>query len=300
MALLLPAFVTEGTNALFALTSSYLHSSPFYALVALTVIAMFVCIPMTQYKTVYGDTVAYGFSVFLQTIIIRAVFPPAPNSLGDILTYAVLFWGLRLSVYLYVRDIIGWSRDSNVETRFKKLTVSIGLCVYYALVTSPLLYALRYPVTDPAYNPLVWSGVGLTWAGAILETVADAHKFSIKLYQKDLDKFEGPSTGVYRLSRHPNYAGEIMFWMGIWIASLPSIYASITSAIASTIGFVMLVCILMFEASVRVEREQKRKYAGQIKYEKWKEQVPMSVFPIAPLLTAELSGIFRFPFGSRI
>jgi steroid 5-alpha reductase family enzyme len=290
---LLPAIVAEGFDALFDLTSSYLHSSPFYVLVVLTVIAMFVCVPLTQYKTVYGDTVAYGFSVLLQTMIIRAVFPPEPNSLGDILTYAVIFWAIRLSVYLYVRDIMGWSRDSNVETRFKKLTVSIGLCAYYALVTIPLLYALRYPVKDPAYNPLVWSGVGLAWAGAILETVADSHKFSIKLYQKDLDKFEGPSTGVYRLSRHPNYGGEIVLWFGVWIASLPSICESITAAIASTIGFIMLCCILLFEASVRVEREQKRKYGGQIKYEKWKELVPVSVFPVAPLLAA-------FRFGSRV
>jgi steroid 5-alpha reductase family enzyme len=290
---LLPAIVTEGFDALFDLTSSYLHSSPFYVLVVLTVIAMFVCIPLTQYKTVYGDTVAYGFSVLLQIMIIRAVFPPEPNSLGDILSYAIIFWAIRLGVYLYVRDISGWSRDSNVETRFKKLTVAIGLCSYYALVSIPLLYALRYPVKDPAYNPLVWSGVVLTWAGAIVETIADSHKFSVKLYQKDLEKFEGPTTGVFRLSRHPNYGAEIVMWFGVWLASLPSICESITSAIASTVGFIMLCCILLLEASRRVDRERKRKYGGQIKYEKWKEQVPLSVMPFSPLYTA-------FGFGSRV
>jgi hypothetical protein len=109
--------VTEGLDALFELTSSYFNSSPFYVLTALTVIAMFVCIPLTQYKTVYGDTVAYGFSVLLQIMVIRAVFPPEPYSLGDVLTYAVIFWAPRLSIYLYVRYICGWSRDSNGETR---------------------------------------------------------------------------------------------------------------------------------------------------------------------------------------
>jgi steroid 5-alpha reductase family enzyme len=171
------------------------------------------------------------------------------------------------------------------------------LCSYYALVSAPLLYALRYPVTDPAYNPLVWSGVALTWFGAIMETIADSHKFSIKLYQKDLDKFEGPSNGVYRLSRHPNYGGEIVMWFGVWLASLPSICVSITAAIASTLGFIMLCCILLFEASVRVEKEQKRKYVGQIKYEKWKAEVPMSVIPVAPLMNL-FPGLLKKPVKS--
>jgi steroid 5-alpha reductase family enzyme len=288
MAHLLPPNVTEGLDTLFDITSSYLDSSPFYALVALTLIACVIDIPVTQYKTVYGDTVGYGFSVCFQVLVIRAVFPPEPNGLGDVLTYAVLFWGVRLSVYLFIRDRMGYSRDTNGETRFKRLTVAIGLCMYYALVTIPLLYALRHPTTDPAYFPLVWTGVAMTWVGGVLEAVADAHKMYVKVNQADQLKFEGPSTGVYRLSRHPNYAGEIIFWMGVWIASLPSFCVSIQAAAASTLGFIMLVCILCLEASKRVEREQKRKYGGQIKYEKWKEQVSTVVFPFAPLLGSRI------------
>jgi steroid 5-alpha reductase family enzyme len=124
----------------------------------------------------------------------------------------------------------------------------------------------------------------LTWFGGVLEAVADAHKMYVKVNQADQLKFEGPSTGVYRLSRHPNYAGEIICWMGVWIACLPSFCMWIQAAAASTLGFITLFCILCFEASIRLEREQKRKYGGQIKYEKWKEQVPMSVFPCSILL----------------
>jgi hypothetical protein len=136
--------VSKILHTILNITSSYLESSPFYALVALTLIACVVCIPVTQYKTVYGDTVGYGSSICFQVLVIRAVFPPEPNGLGDVLTYAVLFWGVRLSVYLFIRDRLGYIRDTNGESRFKRLTVAIGLCMYYALVTIPLLYALRH------------------------------------------------------------------------------------------------------------------------------------------------------------
>lgn len=296
----LPPFITEGLDALFELSSEYLNGSPFEALVALTVLAAIIDIPITQHKTVYGDTVGYGLSVSFQLYILTITFPPEAGSLGQYLVNVLHLWAMRLALYLLFRDKMGWSRASDSETRVKRLTVALGLSAYYALVSIPILYALRYPVTDPSYDILVWSGIAVSCAGLVLETVADCHKFWIKHNQLDLNKFCGPADGVYKLSRHPNYAGEIMVWLGVWMACLPSFIFSVSAAIASTVGFLMLCCILLFEASIRVEREQKRKYGGQIKYERWKEQVPMCVMPVAPLLTAELPGLLKFPFGTRV
>jgi len=288
--------MTEGLAAISELTISYLNAGPFAVLFALTVIAAIVDVPITLYKTVYGDTVGYGFSICFQTLVIRWAFPPESGGVADALTWVVIVWALRLAFYLLFRDLMGWSRATNVETLTKRFTVAVGLSNYYAFVIIPVLYALRFPNTNSAYDKYLWAGVYMAWAGTILETVADVHKWLVKFNAKDLNKFEGPSDGVYRLSRHPNYAGELMVWLGVWIAAFPSFTFSITAVAVSTLGFIMLNGILLFEASIRVEREQKRKYSGQVRYEQWKQKVPLSVLPFAPLLAAELPGLLRFPF----
>jgi hypothetical protein len=170
-----------------------------------------------------------------------------------------------------------WKRD------LKNSLFLLG-CAPTTLVSIPLLYILRYPVKDPAYQPtglvrVIDMGWSHRWDHCWFA------QFSIKLYQKDLDKFEGPSTGVYRLSPPQlRWRNRDNGWS--LVASLPSITRVDHVCYCLDGGFIMLCCILLFEASVRVERGA-RKYGGQIKYEKWKE-VPVvclpRVAPYSPLL----------------
>ena len=60
----------------------------------------------------------------------------------------------------------------------------------------------------------------LVWlAGFIIEVVADNQKKKFKEDLNNKDKFI--SHGLWAWSRHPNYFGEILLWIGITIIAIP-------------------------------------------------------------------------------
>ena len=191
---------------------------------------------------VYGDTLGYGLSTFLQTLVLRHTFPPVPHSFADWLTWATLFHGFRLAFYLYIRERSGYTVNDPTDSfpRAVRVPYAMTLSFLYALFVSPVLHAVRSP---PLLRPaemdgtallrmipiaVAWLGTLMAWSGVLLETVSDWQKFRIKLNQRRSKRdhvrhvFEGPLNGPYRFCRHPNYAGELMFWFGVWLAGLPS------------------------------------------------------------------------------
>ncbi len=78
-------------------------------------------------------------------------------------------------------------------------------------------------------------------AGALaMETVADNQKSAFKArFPKQFC-----NTGLYRWSRCPNYLGEILFWVGNWVAGLV-FYGSVLIWVASFTGLVCIVLIML-------------------------------------------------------
>lgn len=260
---------------------SSLESGP-YGVVAMTAIASAVCIPATQYKNLYGISVGYGLSVAAIALALRKIFVITPLAVGDVLTGAALFYGLRLALYLFIRDVSGGKPlSTNGEmARLKRIPVAISLALFYALMTTPLLYALRSPAAAAVTWKIrtAWAGTAFAWAGATLEAIADAQKFIVKLNSKGKTAFRGPSTGVYALTRHPNYTGEVVFWFGVWLAGLPSFEKSVIAWLCSSAGLYGIISI-MRGATKSLEKRHTEKYGGQPKYETWKKDVPAPLFP---------------------
>ena len=60
----------------------------------------------------------------------------------------------------------------------------------------------------------------LIWIlGFTIEVIADNQKSSFRSNPENKDKFI--KTGIWSWSRHPNYFGEILLWIGITVIALP-------------------------------------------------------------------------------
>ena len=84
-----------------------------YGVAALTSVAASICIPATQVKNLYGISVGYGLSVAAIGLYLTRVFGPS-----SILT-ASIFYGVRLAVHLFVRDVTGYKSLTTDKDPFR-------------------------------------------------------------------------------------------------------------------------------------------------------------------------------------
>lgn len=286
---------------------------------ALMGIAAAILIPIAQIRNVYAISVGYGLSIAVMALTLRSVFfvsakaplTAATHPIGYALVMASIFYGFRLSSYLFLRERSGWkprrksaqtdaNKQSNGPSRLSRIPFSVSLAIFYAFLSTPLYFSLLRPIATPSFASatfrqqillgLAWFGTGLGWTGAILEAVADTHKFVVKLRAALTDTgttkegtgsiptFQSPTNGVYRITRHPSYTGEVLFWVGNFVAGIPSFGGSIVAWLCSTIGLYGIVSI-MRTASRGLEERQLQRYSGNPDYETWKAKVKAPLIP---------------------
>ena len=144
------------------------------------------------------------------------------GSRGAVLLVLTAVWGLRLSAYLFWR----W-RKNGADQRYKTLfgerasnvrlwlRVFVAQAVILTLVSLPVQLGMAY---DGSLSPLNVVGVLVAAVGISFEAVADAQLAAFKANPDSHGKVM--DSGLWRLSRHPNYFGESLTWWGIALAAL--------------------------------------------------------------------------------
>jgi steroid 5-alpha reductase family enzyme len=131
----------------------------------------------------------------------------------------VILWGLRLSAHIAWRNW-GHGEDARYtamrEDRTDQAFAIRSLFTIFwlqgalvALIALPMLASVQGGVP-------VWPLVGLGWAvwlfGFLYETVAD---WQLARFKADpVNRGLVMDRGLWRFSRHPNYFGEIVLWLG--------------------------------------------------------------------------------------
>jgi len=186
---------------------------------------------------------SYGLTFFAiaAALLARSGVPQGPQLL---LAGMVMAWAVRLAGYLLYR-IVHMGRDrrfDGVRERFWKFFqfwFFQGLVVWIVMLPTVLWFGRPEAAAGVWTTPMIPGS--LVWlAGFILETVADAQKFTYK--SREGTRARWMSTGLWRYSRHPNYFGELLCWWGLFIFVLPGLG---WWAVAGTLGPLSLTYILL-------------------------------------------------------
>lgn len=132
----------------------------------------------------------------------------------------VTVWGLRLTIYLTIRDRGRGEDWRHREARRSKPGFhwrSLPEIFWFQLIGGGLGVGLpMFAAVSEGQPPLGWvDAVGTTlWFGGLtIETIAD---LQLERFRRDTaNRGRVLNEGLWRHSRHPNYFGELLVWIGI-------------------------------------------------------------------------------------
>jgi steroid 5-alpha reductase family enzyme len=167
-----------------------------------------------------------GGSNFVVLAILTFGLSKAYNTRQILTTLLVILWGIRLAGYLLYRIIRTKTdkRFDNVrENPLKFLVFWIIQIIWVYIVSFTVMFINSPTAPRPGFDEIeprdvtVIIGVLVAIFGLVFETISDHIKFRFRNNPNNSGKW--CDTGPWKVSRHPNYFGEICFWWGIFIIS---------------------------------------------------------------------------------
>jgi steroid 5-alpha reductase family enzyme len=162
-----------------------------------------------------------GSVTYLSLIAVAVALSDELDARAVIVAVMVAVWALRLGSFLFRRV----KRDGR-DGRFDRIKVdplrffmTWTLQALWVLLTLACALAI---ITGRERQSIGWVAVVgiLVWlAGFAIEVVADLQKSAFKQDPANDGRFI--TTGLWAWSRHPNYFGEIVLWVGVAIMALP-------------------------------------------------------------------------------
>jgi len=192
-----------------------------------------------------------------------------------LLSGMVLAWSLRLGSFLFLRvKRAGQDRRFNeIKTRFWRFLFTWTLGGLWVLITvAPVLAAITSGRAVPM-NALAWIGVAIWLGGFVLEVVADRQKTAFRRDPANAERFI--TSGLWSVSRHPNYLGEMILWAGAALVALPVLQSWQYLTLLSPVFVVFL--IARISGIPMLEERADAKWGDDPAYKAYKRATPVLV-----------------------
>lgn len=138
-----------------------------------------------------------------------------------LLAVLVACWALRLGSFLF-RRVRRQGKDGRFDTiktsipRFLLAWTLQGLWVFLTLIA--VLIVMGQSDAQPL-GAMALFGVVVWLCGFGMEVLADSQKAAFSAHPENRGQFI--RSGLWAWSRHPNYFGEILLWLGVAIVAMP-------------------------------------------------------------------------------
>jgi steroid 5-alpha reductase family enzyme len=216
-----------------------------------------------------------GSLSYITVTTLALALSPNTDARSVLLGALVIIWAVRLGSFLFGRIHRAGKDDRFDEIKpdtfrfFNAWTIQglwITLTGATALVT----------ITSSVRKPLdAFAVVGaIVWAsGFFVEVAADAQKSRFNADPANKGKFI--HSGWWSRSRHPNYCGEIVLWVGIAIIAMPVLQGWQWVAMLSPVFVTLL--LTRVSGVPMLETKADKKWGGQPSYEAYKKDTPVLI-----------------------
>ena len=192
-----------------------------------------------------------------------------------LLTGVVIIWAIRLGYFLFTRI-----RNTGKDSRFDEIKPSFfrflnawtiqGLWITFTLAAA---LAAVTSIRRVEIGSFAVIGMILWILGFAFEIIADAQKTRFKANPQNKGKFI--QTGLWSLSRHPNYFGEISLWFGVALMALPVLQGWQFATLISPLFVIFL--LTKVSGIPLLEKKADTAWGGQEDYESYKKNTPLLI-----------------------
>jgi steroid 5-alpha reductase family enzyme len=220
-----------------------------------------------------------GAITYITVVVSAALLNPAADGRAILLLGMVVIWAVRLGSFLFMRI-----KAAGEDRRFREIKQSFGRFLVtwtlQGLWVSFSLAAALAAITSARSIPLDAFAVSgfLIWLfGLVIEVAADQQKSRFKADPANDGKFI--RSGLWSWSRHPNYFGEIVLWIGVMIVAIPVLQGWQWVALISPIFITLL--LTRISGIPMLEERADEKWGGQADYEAYKANTSVLI-PLPP------------------
>lgn len=216
-----------------------------------------------------------GSLTYISVISIAAFLSSGVDARSILLWALVVIWAVRLGTFLFQRI-----RKAGKDDRFDELKPSLirflNVWTIQGLWVTFTMAAALVAITTMNHKELdIFAMVGfLVWLlGFSIEVAADTQKSRFSANPANKGKFI--QSGLWSRSRHPNYFGEIVLWVGVAIIALPVLQGWQWIALISPIFVTLL--ITRVSGVPLLEKKADQKWGGKADYEAYKKNTPVLI-----------------------
>ncbi|MBI1793239.1 MAG: DUF1295 domain-containing protein [Chloroflexi bacterium] len=216
-----------------------------------------------------------GSITYISIITIAVFFSTGVDARSILLWALVVIWAIRLGTFLFSRI-----KKAGKDDRFDEIKPSfvrfLSVWTIQGLWVTFTMAAALVAITTANRKELdLFALVGfLVWTfGFTIEVVADFQKSRFNANPDNKGKFI--QAGLWSRSRHPNYFGEIVLWVGVAIIALPILQGWQWVALISPVFVTLL--LTRVSGVPLLEKKADKKWGGQEDYESYKKKTPVLI-----------------------
>ena len=181
----------------------------------------------------------------------------------------IVLWSLRISTHILQKKIIKKGEDQRYAVyrkNWKRFYLRSFFQVF--MLQGALMLIVALPIfmylseANNQLNPVFLIGALISIIGLIYETIADKQLKNFIKNKKTKGKIM--KKGLWKYSRHPNYFGEIVFWLGISIIAIQISFIAL-------LGFLAITLLLRYVSGVPLAE---RNYENNKEFQEYKRITP--------------------------
>jgi steroid 5-alpha reductase family enzyme len=216
-----------------------------------------------------------GALTYMSVTSLAVILSPEVDGRSLLLLALVIVWAGRLGTFL-VRRVRRAGKDDRfdaIKSSFQRFLMTWTLQGLWVSLTLAAALAAITTMERKDLDAFALAGVLVWVAGFAVEATADAQKNRFRADPAHKGRFI--SSGLWAWSRHPNYFGEIVLWVGVAIIALPVLHGWQWVTLISPVFVTLL--LTRVSGVPLLEKKADATWGGEADYKAYKARTPVLV-----------------------